>query len=274
MQSIKRGLAPVREATTLQAFLKACGYDVEPDGNFGPGTEKVLKQFQQDNGLIVDGVAGEKTWTTLFARQPGLLERMSKKWLSQADIASFAERHGLTVPLVRTVYAVESGGSGFIGDQPKILFEGHVFWRQLQALNMNPRSFSSGNQDILFERYTPGSYLGGAAEYQRLDRARKISDTAALNAASWGLFQILGLHARPLGYDSVQTFVERMNDCEAQQLDAFGKFIQINGFRRRPLIDHLRNRDWAAFAEGYNGPSFRSNRYDEKLAQAHARFSA
>ena len=273
MEKIKRGLAPVREATTLQVFLQASGYDVVPDGNFGLGTEKALKQFQQDNGLIVDGVAGEKTWTTLFAKHPDLLTTMSAKWLSQADISNFADSNRLTVPLVRAVYAVESGGSGFIGDKPKILFEGHVMWSQLKALGMNPLSYVAGNEDILFEKYTKSSYVGGAAEYQRLDRARKISDTAALSSASWGLFQILGLHAKPLGYADVQSFVAKMTSSEADQLDAFGKFIQIKQFKGRPLIDSLRIKDWATFAEGYNGSSYKTNKYDEKLAQAHAEYS-
>jgi hypothetical protein len=38
--------------------------------------------------------------------------------------------------------------------------------------------------------------------------------------------------------------------------------------------DALRQRDWAAFARGYNGPGYRANRYDAKLAQAFARHSS
>jgi peptidoglycan hydrolase-like protein with peptidoglycan-binding domain len=45
MDAIKRGSAPQREASLLQVFLREAGYDVNPDGDFGPGTEKAVRQF-------------------------------------------------------------------------------------------------------------------------------------------------------------------------------------------------------------------------------------
>jgi hypothetical protein len=133
MQGVKRGLAPTREATILQVFLSELGYEVGVDGNFGPATEKALRKFQEDHDLIVDGVAGEKTWTTLFALLPDLLAELSKKWLSQKQIDEFADGYQLEPAAVRSVYKVEAGGVGFLGLKPKILFEGHVFWQQLIA---------------------------------------------------------------------------------------------------------------------------------------------
>ncbi|WP_431287646.1 N-acetylmuramidase domain-containing protein [Roseateles chitinivorans] len=274
MDTIKRGLAPVREATTLQVFLLALGYPLNPDGNFGQGTETALRQFQQDHGLIVDGVAGEKTWTTLFALKPELLSQISARWLSQQDIEAFAVKFSLSVPLVRTVYSVESGGMGFVGVKPKILFEGHVFWAELEKAGIDPRQHVVGNEDILFPNWNPKSYVGGLAEHARLDRAKKIAEGPALSAASWGLFQILGLHARPLKYASVQDFVEQMEEKEANHLDAFGRFISVNKFKGTPLVDLLRAQNWAAFARAYNGPAYEKNAYDKKLADAFAKHSA
>lgn len=40
----------------LQKFL-----NISVDGEFGPGTEKAVKQWQNQNGLIADGIVGEKT---------------------------------------------------------------------------------------------------------------------------------------------------------------------------------------------------------------------
>ena len=274
MQTIKRGLAPEREASILQVFLQASGYKLNPDGNFGTGTEQALRQFQQANGLIVDGVAGEKTWTKLFALHPDLLTAMSAKWLSQQDIDTFAANRNIEVPLVRTVYGVESKGSGFIGVQPKILFEGHVFWRQLQAAGLDPKALSKGNTDILFPTWNPSSYAGGLAEYQRLERAKQINETAALQATSWGLFQVMGFNAESLGFANVQAFVDAMTQSEGQQLDAFGSFITINRYKGKALIDWLRSKNWAAFAAGYNGPAYAQNQYDVKLAQAYAQYRA
>ena len=36
------------------------------DGDFGPGTEKLVKQWQTTNGLTADGIVGDGTWTKMF----------------------------------------------------------------------------------------------------------------------------------------------------------------------------------------------------------------
>ena len=47
----------------------SCG-DKGADGVFGKDTETAVKRFQQDCGLTVDGVIGEKTWAALDSQQP------------------------------------------------------------------------------------------------------------------------------------------------------------------------------------------------------------
>ncbi len=39
---------------------------LNPDGNFGPNTEKTVKDWQSKNGLTSDGVVGDATWVKLF----------------------------------------------------------------------------------------------------------------------------------------------------------------------------------------------------------------
>ncbi|CAG7581342.1 MAG: putative N-acetylmuramoyl-L-alanine amidase [uncultured marine phage] len=52
----------------LQIRLGELKYaDYLATGNFGPKTLKSVKKFQNDNGLSVDGVVGNKTWTYLFS---------------------------------------------------------------------------------------------------------------------------------------------------------------------------------------------------------------
>ena len=36
------------------------------DGDFGPGTEAKVKEWQAANGLTTDGVVGDETWTKMF----------------------------------------------------------------------------------------------------------------------------------------------------------------------------------------------------------------
>lgn len=47
--------------TQLQVDLKALGYNVDVSGGFGKQVESVVKEFQKDNNLDVDGSAGPAT---------------------------------------------------------------------------------------------------------------------------------------------------------------------------------------------------------------------
>lgn len=49
----------------LQKLLNVLGATLEVDGKFGSGTEAAVKQFQKDQGLVVDGIVGDNTWATL-----------------------------------------------------------------------------------------------------------------------------------------------------------------------------------------------------------------
>ena len=54
------------EVAKLQAALKTLGYYTgELDGKFGTGTLKAVKQFQKNEGLTVDGLAGKQTQARL-----------------------------------------------------------------------------------------------------------------------------------------------------------------------------------------------------------------
>lgn len=52
---------------TIQAMLYCLGYDTNGvEGIFGSGTDDAVRQFQENNGLKVDGIVGPNTLTALF----------------------------------------------------------------------------------------------------------------------------------------------------------------------------------------------------------------
>lgn len=55
------------DVTTLQTKLNAAGFNVgTPDGNFGPGTQTAVVNFQKAKNLTpADGIVGPATWAAL-----------------------------------------------------------------------------------------------------------------------------------------------------------------------------------------------------------------
>ena len=63
LMAIRKTGAGVR---ALQARLKARGWKITVDGEFGPQTDRIVRAFQKDKGLTVDGEVGPKTWSALW----------------------------------------------------------------------------------------------------------------------------------------------------------------------------------------------------------------
>lgn len=258
----------------LQELLEKCGYELTASGYFGLETEEAVKDFQAKNQLVIDGKVGVKTWTVLLSKtRPA--EAFGDKFLEENDLINFAVKHELQLAAVKAVNEVESSGKGFLIDgRPKILFEGHVFWRELKKRGIDPKTISNfSNADVLYPSWTKQHYLGGIREYERLEKAKGLGDSkkykeAALASCSWGSYQIMGFHAEALGYASVQQFADEMAGHERNNLEAFGKYLQTYG-----CMKHLRNLDWTKFAECYNGPAQALNHYDSKMKKAYERFN-
>src|SRR5262245_13194834 len=168
---------------------------------------------------------------------------------------------------LRAVAAVESSGSGFLAppsDLPKVLFEGHAFHRLTQG------RFDEVEPTLSFPKWTKEHYAGSAlGEWKRLERAKELDRAAAMQSASWGMFQIMGFNYALCGFSDVEAFATSQCSGADGQLESFARFIA----RDRFLIP-LRTHNWAKFAEGYNGPAYAKNQYDKKLADAFAAFSA
>jgi hypothetical protein len=273
--TLRRGLLytpdVARQTALLQTILADLRLLDDVDGDYGPATVAAVKAFQSRHALVVDGVAGEKTWSNLVAAAPLLFAKISSLWLSQADLDAAAAALRVERAAIKAVYEVEAGGAGFLGLRPKILFEGHVFWRLLANRGKDPRALARGNEDILYERWTAAHYVGGLGEYRRLERAEAIDPLAALESASWGLFQIMGMNYAQAGFASVGALQDAMNRSEAAHLEAFSVFLGGTRHGNQSLRDLLAARDWARFARAYNGPGYRRNKYDEKLRAAYAR---
>ncbi len=252
----------------LQGLLNKWGYDLAASGVFDDRTDRAVRQMQSDLDLVVDGVVGSKSWAILQDERAMVLHPLRITEESYVEVAGFLD---VDVAAVKAVKSVETGsrGRGFFAlGKPAILFEGHIFWRELEKIGLLPSDYLAENSDILYSKWSREHYVGGVGEYGRLDRAIAIHHAAALSSASWGLFQIMGFNYAPCGCSNVEEFVDKMKRDESTQLDLFARFIKSNSLDR-----YLRERNWAEFARRYNGASYAQNSYDQKLFEAYQRYS-
>ncbi|MNN22095.1 putative peptidoglycan binding domain protein [compost metagenome] len=180
--------------------------------------------------------------------------------LSDEGMDEVCDTLGITESEVWAVLTVETRGFGFLTDRrPQILFERHVFRRLTKGAH------DAGNADISNPK--AGGYIGGAGEYGRLEKAMQLDKTAALQSASWGIGQVMGFNFKVAGFASTDKLVAGMVKDENSQLLAMANFIKGNN-----LAGALQRNNWVSFARGYNGPEFKRNEYDARLAAAHAKF--
>lgn len=263
---------------TLQKMLGNLGYKIGVSEYFNRETEAAVKDFQRINNLQVDGIVFTQTWSGLYAAIRSLGEKRLSRQLdltldrkiTPRDISRFAQKFNLEEAVIKAVIDVESNGNGFYtSGRPVILFEGHIFWRQLALRNYNPADMKAGFENVLYPSWDRSQYSRGNKEWNRLVKATSIHHaadvvSAAYASASYGLFQIMGFNYGACGYNDVIYFVTAMKESEGKQLQAFGQFLKTH-----KLISLLRNHQWADFARRYNGPAYAKNKYDTRLAAAY-----
>lgn len=178
---------------------------------------------------------------------------------------------GVDYSLLLAITKVEAGSKGFIApNKPIVLFERHVFYKQLKKQGFNVDELS--NQYPLLINKTPGGYLGGLRENYRLEMAKQINENCAIESTSFGLFQIMGFHWQILGYQSAQDFENQISENELKQTEAFIRFISLK--TNSKMIVALQEHDYATFARLYNGPNYKKNRYDEKIKETYESIKA
>ncbi|OGU56272.1 MAG: hypothetical protein A2V66_07225 [Ignavibacteria bacterium RBG_13_36_8] len=236
---------------TWQKFLlKENFYYGVIDGNFGAKTEAATKLIQKQNGLGEDGIVGPKTWALML---------FEGKLLQEVDFENAAREIGCEIDTVKTVCEVEAPRGGFLSDgRPVILFEAHKFHKHTNG------KYDNEYPNISSKVWNKSLYFGEEKEYKRLEIAKNLDKAAAYKSASWGKFQILGENFRECGFTNVFSFVDAMIESEGQHLSAFVKFVKAKG-----LVQSLIDKNWEAFARGYNGPGYEKNSYHIKMEEAY-----
>lgn len=196
------------------------------------------------------------------------------KRISDIDIPRIGHKIRVGEDELHAFMDVETSGSGFDSQKrPKILFEPHVFYRNLSGKQRD----EAVKQGLAYEKWGQKPYPRDS--YPRLKKAMAINETAALKSASWGLGQILGENHEMVGYQTVQGMVRTFMDDEAAHLEAMVNFIvsaKLDGEMRKlaALTRKTTAADCEKIVKVYNGPGYKKNRYHIKMAAAHNKWRA
>ena len=209
--------------------------------------------------LVVDGKGGPATRSAIL----NVFVNKSAPAVTPADIAQVAARLGGTPRQVAAVAKVESAGGGWDdAGRLKCLYERHYFWKRIQI------------KIPFLSNPVPGGYTIDADHDGINDSWEKVADAAmrspiaAFESASWGKFQIMGAHAKSLGFANAIEFVWALSRSERAHYDALAKFIEVNGLRQAFKQLSTNPDQCRDFARRYNGGAYEKNAYHRKLAEA------
>ncbi len=193
--------------------------------------------------------------------------------LSDGALEKAARDLGVELACIRAVTDVEALGEGFYSKRknglrrPKILYESHKFGK-----------YTDHKYDKSYPKLSTSNWRNNVYPKSEDDRFKQVvkaseleppaTEEYALMSCSWGMFQVLGMHAKTLKYKDVFDFVDRMKHSEDEHLECFVRFVKYNNLDR-----HLRALDFASFAHGYNGPAYKQNKYDTRMQERYEYYS-
>lgn len=181
-----------------------------------------------------------------------------------AYITDQAKLLGLLPAALLAIIEVES--NGVIGNpHPIIRWEGHYFDRLVPA---KLRSVARAQKLASPKAGGIPNTKSQAGRYDILNKAAQIDKEAAYSSISIGVGQVMGAHAKDLGYTSAEAMFNRAKQGLAGQVELMLRFIKFNN-----LIDELQRLDWSAFARAYNGSNYAKNKYHTKMKEAYERYA-
>lgn len=251
MRTIKRGDISL-DTLSLQCSIPGLSLD----GNFGASTERAVKEFQENNNLKVDGVVGEKTWKLLIPERPKI---------SDEDWERISKELGVEEAILKAIYEVETSGKSYLGEgYPALLFEAHVFYRELKAEGRDVESLKVSYPNIISKSWNKSLYKGGIGEVSRINEAYLISPSSALRSASFGAFQVCGFNCGKMGpYE----FYRRIWTSETGQLEILSEFLKNSG-----IVPYMKALNFEEIARRYNGPGYATQGYHTKLENSYKKY--
>jgi LysM repeat protein len=192
---------------------------------------------------------------------------------------------GCEIPVIKAFAHVESHGAGFDKqNRPVILYERHVFSRRTNhefdsknADISSPKAYTVATVDVQKHTIADSDRYGaqGTHQYERFEKAYTLDAQGAIQACSWGKFQILGENYINQ-FRSPEDFLRAACTSERRHLlDLFVPFVRAKkSSKLGTLQDALIQKNWVNAAYLYNGSGYKKYNYDNKLKEAYEKIKS
>lgn len=189
-----------------------------------------------------------------------------------SQTVAVAVAHKIDPAALLAVVEVESAGKSMDGAYPCLLFERHVFYRELRKRRPE-RLQEAINAGLALSAWSPSTQYKdqgtGAKRVALFERAARIDRECAIRACSWGVGQTCGFLAEELHFPNAIAMLDyQLKGGIPAQVECMVREIE-----NKRLTPKLNAHQWAAFAKVYNGPGYAKNSYDTKMAAAYARWA-
>lgn len=228
----------------LQQSLIDAGYDVGKsgvDGKYGPATESAVKRYQEDNGLSVDGIAGNNTLGKLYSTSS-----TSSKTTSSNKTATVKSTVPTYNPASDKVYqSANAALEAAKKNMPKYAgtYDGQLKELYDQIVNRDPFSYDI-NSDMLYQQY--------ANEYARNGKLAMM-DTMGQAAALTGGYG--SSYGQAVGQQTYNAYLQQLGDIVPDLYDKAYAHYQDEGdqlMQQYAMMGDLADDEYAKFLDSYN----------------------
>lgn len=228
----------------MQQSLINAGYDVGSsgaDGNYGPATESAVRRYQKNNGLSVDGIAGNNTLGKLYGANS-----TSSKTTSSGTKATAKS----TVPTYNPASdkAYQSANAALEAAKKNMptyagTYDGQLKELYDQIVNRDPFSYDI-NKDMLYQQY--------ANEYARNGKLAMM-DTMGQAAALTGGYG--SSYGQAVGQQTYNAYLQQLGDIVPDLYDKAYAHYQGEGdqlMQQYAMMGDLADDEYAKFLDSYN----------------------
>ena len=104
-----------------------------------------------------------------------------------------------------------------------------------------------------------GNYGTFSSQLTKLENAKKLNVSFAIQSCSWGRFQVMGKYYDMI-YKTASELEQGQNQCELQHLALFKGYLE-----KFNMIQPMKDKDWNLIAYRYNGSGYKTNNYHTKM---------